>query len=87
MFISYHSAVAYKLLGKEHVWNFLSCNTRQVPIISSLNLYVICRWGGPLSQNWLDQQLALQKRILARMVELGMTPGKDYFLFQTKHLL
>ncbi|KAB1224856.1 Alpha-N-acetylglucosaminidase [Morella rubra] len=31
-------------------------------------------WGGPLSQNWLDQQLALQKRILSRMLELGMTP-------------
>ncbi|XP_058077596.1 alpha-N-acetylglucosaminidase isoform X2 [Magnolia sinica] len=31
-------------------------------------------WGGPLSQSWLDQQLALQKRILSRIVELGMTP-------------
>ncbi|KAK9683017.1 hypothetical protein RND81_10G113000 [Saponaria officinalis] len=31
-------------------------------------------WGGPLSQNWLDQQLALQKQILNRMLELGMTP-------------
>nr|CAD1823300.1 unnamed protein product [Ananas comosus var. bracteatus] len=31
-------------------------------------------WGGPLSQNWLDQQLKLQKRILSHMVELGMTP-------------
>ncbi|KAK4786752.1 hypothetical protein SAY86_010585 [Trapa natans] len=31
-------------------------------------------WGGPLSQNWLDQQLNLQKQILARMLELGMTP-------------
>lgn len=31
-------------------------------------------WGGPLSQSWLDQQLALQKLILTRMVELGMTP-------------
>ncbi|KVH97338.1 Alpha-N-acetylglucosaminidase [Cynara cardunculus var. scolymus] len=31
-------------------------------------------WGGPLSQNWLDQQLALQKQILSRMIELGMTP-------------
>ncbi|KAL8171495.1 hypothetical protein V2J09_023299 [Rumex salicifolius] len=31
-------------------------------------------WGGPLSQNWLDQQLALQKKILSRMLELGMTP-------------
>ncbi|KAK9981925.1 hypothetical protein SO802_035213 [Lithocarpus litseifolius] len=31
-------------------------------------------WGGPLTQNWLDQQLALQKLILSRMLELGMTP-------------
>ncbi|XAR63467.1 Alpha-N-acetylglucosaminidase [Bertholletia excelsa] len=31
-------------------------------------------WGGPLSQNWLDQQLVLQKQILSRMTELGMTP-------------
>ncbi|XP_020223142.1 alpha-N-acetylglucosaminidase [Cajanus cajan] len=31
-------------------------------------------WGGPLSQNWLDQQLVLQKQIISRMLELGMTP-------------
>ncbi|THU57889.1 hypothetical protein C4D60_Mb03t08330 [Musa balbisiana] len=31
-------------------------------------------WGGPLSQNWLNQQLLLQKQILSHMVELGMTP-------------
>ncbi|KAJ8900319.1 hypothetical protein K2173_024959 [Erythroxylum novogranatense] len=31
-------------------------------------------WGGPLSQNWLDQQLSLQKQIVSRMLELGMTP-------------
>lgn len=31
-------------------------------------------WGGPLPQSWLDQQLLLQKKILARMYELGMTP-------------
>ncbi|KAL5543474.1 hypothetical protein UlMin_007258 [Ulmus minor] len=31
-------------------------------------------WGGPLSQNWLDNQLILQKQILSRMLELGMTP-------------
>ncbi|XP_073123504.1 alpha-N-acetylglucosaminidase-like [Henckelia pumila] len=31
-------------------------------------------WGGPLPQSWLDQQLILQKKILARMYELGMTP-------------
>lgn len=33
------------------------------------------RWGGPLPQSWLDQQLVLQKKIIARMYELGMTPG------------
>ncbi|KAM7471348.1 hypothetical protein LguiA_009531 [Lonicera macranthoides] len=32
------------------------------------------RWGGPLPQSWLDQQLILQKKILARMYDLGMTP-------------
>ncbi|KAK9128725.1 hypothetical protein Syun_017522 [Stephania yunnanensis] len=31
-------------------------------------------WGGPLPQSWLDQQLALQKLILSRMLELGMIP-------------
>ncbi|KAL3537485.1 hypothetical protein ACH5RR_000851 [Cinchona calisaya] len=31
-------------------------------------------WGGPLSQNWLDKQLLLQKQILSRMIEFGMTP-------------
>ncbi|KAJ6670853.1 ALPHA-N-ACETYLGLUCOSAMINIDASE [Salix viminalis] len=31
-------------------------------------------WGGPLPHNWLDQQLCLQKQILSRMLELGMTP-------------
>lgn len=31
-------------------------------------------WGGPLPQNWLDGQLLLQKKILRRMHELGMSP-------------
>ncbi|XP_063937106.1 alpha-N-acetylglucosaminidase-like isoform X1 [Daucus carota subsp. sativus] len=31
-------------------------------------------WGGPLPQSWFDQQLIMQKKILARMYELGMTP-------------
>ncbi|KAL8529767.1 hypothetical protein ACS0TY_006994 [Phlomoides rotata] len=31
-------------------------------------------WGGPLPQSWLDQQLILQKKILARMHEFGMNP-------------
>ncbi|CAL9083737.1 unnamed protein product, partial [Musa acuminata var. zebrina] len=32
-------------------------------------------WGGPLPQSWLDDQLVLQKKILARMYSFGMTPG------------
>ncbi|KAB2020579.1 hypothetical protein ES319_D07G077900v1 [Gossypium barbadense] len=31
-------------------------------------------WGGPLPESWFDGQLTLQKKILARMYELGMTP-------------
>ena len=31
-------------------------------------------WGGPLPLNWYKQQEALQKRILARMKQLGMHP-------------
>ncbi len=31
-------------------------------------------WGGPLPQSWLDSHAALQKKILARQRELGMTP-------------
>lgn len=43
-------------------------------------------WGGPLSQNWLDQQLALQKKILSRMLELGMTPGWKFSFFFLTHI-
>ncbi|KAJ7547304.1 hypothetical protein O6H91_08G079400 [Diphasiastrum complanatum] len=32
------------------------------------------RWGGPLPQTWLDNQLKLQHSILQRMRALGMTP-------------
>lgn len=31
-------------------------------------------WGGPLPQEWLDEQLNLQKKILTYMHQLGMTP-------------
>ncbi|XP_045159526.2 alpha-N-acetylglucosaminidase-like isoform X2 [Mercenaria mercenaria] len=31
-------------------------------------------WGGPLPQTWIEDQLALQHKILDRMRELGMTP-------------
>ena len=44
-------------------------------LISHLTQYFDDRWGGPLPQSWFDQQLILQKKILARMYELGMTPG------------
>ncbi|XP_078170711.1 alpha-N-acetylglucosaminidase family / NAGLU family [Carex rostrata] len=31
-------------------------------------------WGGPLSDNWLNDQSILQKLIVTRMIEFGMTP-------------
>ncbi|KAH7431001.1 hypothetical protein KP509_08G024500 [Ceratopteris richardii] len=31
-------------------------------------------WGGPLTQEWLDSQLDLQREILSYMHQLGMTP-------------
>ena len=31
-------------------------------------------WGGPLPQSWIDSHRKLQKKILARMRSLGMTP-------------
>ncbi|HAZ03379.1 MAG TPA: alpha-N-acetylglucosaminidase [Marinilabiliales bacterium] len=32
------------------------------------------RWGGPVSQEWINQRVQLQKKIIQRMRELGMTP-------------
>ena len=31
-------------------------------------------WGGPLPQSWIDRHTELEKKILARQRELGMTP-------------
>ncbi len=31
-------------------------------------------WGGPLPQSWIDSHVRLQKQIVARQRELGMTP-------------
>lgn len=31
-------------------------------------------WGGDLPQQWIDDQFAMQKQIVQRMVDLGMTP-------------
>lgn len=36
-------------------------------------------WGGPLSQNWIDRHADLQKKILRRERELGMTPAVQGF--------
>ena len=36
-------------------------------------------WGGDLPMSWVDGQFALQKLIVARMVELGMTPVMPSF--------
>ena len=59
----------------------ISCNYFSFSFFFFLILFLLTynifinRWGGPLPQSWLDQQLILQKKILARMYELGMTPG------------
>lgn len=31
-------------------------------------------WAGPLSTSWHERQLRLQKKILRRMLDFGMTP-------------
>ncbi|MFZ5518580.1 MAG: alpha-N-acetylglucosaminidase [Candidatus Zhuqueibacterota bacterium] len=38
------------------------------------HMSMISRWGGPLPQSYIDHGFALQKKILARERELGMTP-------------
>jgi alpha-N-acetylglucosaminidase len=40
-------------------------------------------WGGPLPQSWIDQHVDLERKILARQRELGMTPVLQGF---TGHL-
>ncbi|KAJ5692766.1 hypothetical protein N7462_002189 [Penicillium macrosclerotiorum] len=36
-------------------------------------------WGGKLPRAWVDQQFELQKKIIPRMLELGMTPAMPSF--------
>jgi alpha-N-acetylglucosaminidase len=36
-------------------------------------------WGGELPMSWVDSQFELQKKIVARMAELGMTPALPSF--------
>lgn len=62
----------------------LSINTSLISfanLVSFVSPKFNYRWGGPLPQSWLDQQLLLQKKILARMYEFGMNPGTVIFDF------
>lgn len=36
-------------------------------------------WGGPTTQNWIDDQRELQQKIIKRMTELGITPVLQAF--------
>lgn len=71
--------------GQEAIWQkvFKSFNTTKEDLdnffggpafLAWARMGNLHAWGGPLQQSWLDMQLALQKRILSRMIELGMTP-------------
>lgn len=71
--------------GQETIWQkvFMDFNVRKPDLndffggpafLAWARMGNLHAWGGPLRQNWLDQQLILQKQILTRMRELGMTP-------------
>jgi alpha-N-acetylglucosaminidase len=47
----------------------------------------IDHWGGPLPQSWLDMQLILQKKIVARERELNMVPVLPAFAGHVPELL
>ncbi|KAL6281186.1 hypothetical protein ACE6H2_018067 [Prunus campanulata] len=53
--------------GQEAIW-------QKVFLVIFCVAFIFPLWGGPLPQSWFDQQLILQKKILVRMYELGMTP-------------
>ncbi|KAG0483644.1 hypothetical protein HPP92_011728 [Vanilla planifolia] len=77
--------LALSFTGQEAIWQkvFKDFNIRNEDLVNFFggpaflawsrmgNLHA---WGGPLSQSWLDQQLSLQKLIVSRMIQLGMTP-------------
>jgi alpha-N-acetylglucosaminidase len=44
-------------------------------------------WGGPVSQEWIDSRVVLQKKILSRMRELGMQPVFQGFYGMVPDLL
>ncbi|OEL29722.1 Alpha-N-acetylglucosaminidase [Dichanthelium oligosanthes] len=53
--------------GQESIW-------QKVFQVYACVLFLSILWGGPLPQTWLDDQLALQKKILSRMYAFGMFP-------------
>ena len=36
-------------------------------------------WGGPTTQNWIDDQKELQQKIISRLTEMGITPVLQAF--------
>ena len=44
------------------------------PVSAMIGLANIDGWNGPLPMEWLDNQVSLQKKILARERELNMKP-------------
>ncbi|KAI7547734.1 hypothetical protein KC331_g4833 [Hortaea werneckii] len=64
-------------LGREEVEGFLSG-----PAFQAWNRFGNLQgsWGGrALGESWIEAQFELQKKIVARMVELGMTPALPAF--------
>jgi len=64
-----------------HVWKKLGLSDEQIRSYFTGPAYLpwhrmanIDKWDGPLPMSWLNNQLALQKKIVARERELGMTP-------------
>lgn len=55
----------------EAEWNRFTTGPAHLPWHRMGN---INRFDGPLPQSWIDRKLQLQKKILRRAVELGMTP-------------
>jgi len=71
------------VIGQEPVWvelgkrlniNDLSNFFPGPPYLPFCWMGCLDSWGGPLPEKWIDQRYDLQKKILARERELGMTP-------------
>jgi alpha-N-acetylglucosaminidase len=82
--------LALALVGQEAVWQIfmleLGCTEKEVleflpgPAFSAWGwLNNLDGWGGPITQNWIDNQRELQCKILERMRALGITPMLQTF--------